>query len=423
LENGTSVVYAYDDANRMLSLDNLKGSTSFAHFDYGYDSVNRRKYVQRDGGKGDVNSYDAIDQVIEVQYEANNPDNTPGLPVRTVSYGLDAAGNRTTVTDNGTPTSYTTNNLNQYINVGANTLAYSTNGNLQSYNGWIYTYDAQNRLAEAIKGGTSVTFFYDSKNRCVKRIINGTAIFYYYDDWNLIQERDITDVLVNRYANGTTTDEIIKKVSTANTVYYHYDALGSVMRLTDNMGTVVEQFNYDVFGAATIKNAGGIVIPFSNYSNRFLFTGREFVSQIGLYDYRNRMYQQQLGRFLQIDFLRFESGDLNMYRYVLNNTINFSDPSGLVCGCECGVSPPKPGTTKPGPCTNGKTWDQWTQNGKTFCVQNWWGIIWNTCCSQYMCRAKITYKCVGSKWVYNSYLIDIDCTTNPLPPQPQPVIH
>lgn len=32
-----------------------------------------------------------------------------------------------------------------------------------------------------------------------------------------------------------------------------------------------------------------------------MFTGREFLKEVGLYDYRNRVYSQELGRFLQTD--------------------------------------------------------------------------------------------------------------------------
>jgi uncharacterized protein RhaS with RHS repeats len=48
-----------------------------------------------------------------------------------------------------------------------------------------------------------------------------------------------------------------------------------------------------------------------------------------LYDYRKRFYSPSLGKFLQVDPLRFESGDLNLYRYVANSVPNFIDPFGL----------------------------------------------------------------------------------------------
>jgi RHS repeat-associated protein len=68
------------------------------------------------------------------------------------------------------------------------------------------------------------------------------------------------------------------------------------------------------------------------YANRFLYTGREFLKEANLYDYRNRVYSAKLGRFFQSDPIRFDAGDLNLYRYVANNPVNWIDPEGLLKG-------------------------------------------------------------------------------------------
>ncbi len=52
--------------------------------------------------------------------------------------------------------------------------------------------------------------------------------------------------------------------------------------------------------------------------------------------YRARYYDPALGRFLSEDPAGFNSGDVNSYRYVSNNPVNYRDPSGLklVYGCD-----------------------------------------------------------------------------------------
>jgi uncharacterized protein RhaS with RHS repeats len=48
-----------------------------------------------------------------------------------------------------------------------------------------------------------------------------------------------------------------------------------------------------------------------------------------VYDYRARLYQPELGRFLQPDPKEFVAGDYNLYRYCHNDPVNNSDPTGL----------------------------------------------------------------------------------------------
>ena len=88
-------------------------------------------------------------------------------------------------------------------------------------------------------------------------------------------------------------------------------------------------FIKDIFGKATIANSLGTVLPATAQGNRFMFTGREFLKEVGLYDYRNRVYSQELGRFLQTDPIRFLGEDINLYRYAGNSVTLFIDPSGL----------------------------------------------------------------------------------------------
>ena len=62
---------------------------------------------------------------------------------------------------------------------------------------------------------------------------------------------------------------------------------------------------------------------------RYLFTGQQRSSQLGLYDLRNRFYSPSIGRFLQPDPIGFGGDPTNLYRYVRNNPLKWSDPSGL----------------------------------------------------------------------------------------------
>jgi uncharacterized protein RhaS with RHS repeats len=48
-----------------------------------------------------------------------------------------------------------------------------------------------------------------------------------------------------------------------------------------------------------------------------------------MYFYRARYYDPTVGRFVTKDPIGFAGGDVNLYAYVENNVVNFSDPLGL----------------------------------------------------------------------------------------------
>jgi RHS repeat-associated protein len=58
----------------------------------------------------------------------------------------------------------------------------------------------------------------------------------------------------------------------------------------------------------------------------------QWITELGLYDYRNRVYSAELGRFLQTDPIQFDAGDVNLYRYVKNYVTRLIDPFGLTSG-------------------------------------------------------------------------------------------
>ena len=108
--------------------------------------------------------------------------------------------------------------------------------------------------------------------------------------------------------------------------WYHFDALGSVVALsqyntTDGYASIVERYAYSAFGETTVTLDGGT-------GNPYRFTARRQDPETALYYYRARIYSPALGRFLQPDPIGYGDG-MNMYAYVGNKPLGYVDPMGL----------------------------------------------------------------------------------------------
>lgn len=332
LANGLEAVFSYDAVNRIseMSLRQASNTNNVKQsFKYGYDNVGNRLWVQFDGGTGDVYKYDDTYQIIGVKYGVSNP--TAGYenaqnPVRIVSYSYDAVGNRISVTDNGNITAYTKNDLNEYTAVNGVNYSYSANGDLIGDGNWSYEYDLDGHLIKASKSGLLATYSYDVEGRRIAKSVNGIITKYVYSGLDLIEERDVNNGILAQYIYEKGVDRPVKVVKGGNTYYFNSDSLNNITSLVDSSGVIVEKYSYDVFGGPRITNGAGVVLTAS--LTPFLFTGREYDLETGLYHYRARAYSPGLGRFLQRDRMDVTAGDVNFYRYAGNNPVNLTDFSG-----------------------------------------------------------------------------------------------
>lgn len=343
---GPGQVYAYDELNRMTMVESRHAGGAFARNWYQYDNLSRQtaSWRQLQEDRGERFHYDDMGQLTRVDYNAREPwsPNRWGWD-RTVSYHVDSL-NRWQVDENGTPTGYQPNWMNQYEDVGGQRPGYDDKFNLTQINGWTYNYDAEKRMTSAFgPNGQSAYFVYDAQGRCLKRTVNGYTTIHAYDGWSAVNDWDGNNTFIAWNLFGTQgPDDMLMRVSNTHGVQvYHKDRIGSIIAVTDAGAGIWERVRYDAFGTPTVTDGDGVSNPrgYSTAGNRFLFTGREWLPQLGIYDYRNRYYQPGLGRFLQPDPIGFKAGDMNLFRYCGGDPVNKTDPDGLLSKGASGNDP------------------------------------------------------------------------------------
>ena len=181
-------------------------------------------------------------------------------------------------------------------------------------------------MAMAAFTGLAFGLYYNRRRLwIVYRMMNPSraGIFFTHDPWRqvillmMMTACILASVPEAAFADAPVYDPVF--------YYYHSDHLGSAMVMSDRDGHLVQQYGYTAFGNEHYKNN---TYAFS-VSNRY--TGQQLDEDTGLYFYKSRYYDPELGRFTQADPVvpsANTSQALNRYSYVKNNPLKFTDPSG-----------------------------------------------------------------------------------------------
>jgi len=171
--------------------------------------------------------------------------------------------------------------------------------------------------------GTETNYRYDPFGRRIEKDVDGEITRYVYDGPDILLEFDGTsgpDVLAAVYYHGDRTDQPLAVERGGEPYFYHADHLGSIVAMSNENGDIVNVYEYDAYGQRLVAD--------EEVANPYSYTGREFDAESDLYFYRARYYDPAIGRFLAEDPVGFEAGP-NLYSYVGNNPLVFTDPDGL----------------------------------------------------------------------------------------------
>lgn len=312
--NSITTNYTYDTLSRLLSVLHKAGGSIIDGASYTLDAAGNRTSRQDDiAGVTSNFTYDKIYELTQGTQGTNT----------TESYSYDAVGNR--LSSLGV-SPYTYNTSNELTSTPSGSYTYDANGNtLTDATGRSYTWDFENRLTQVTmpnSGGTA-TFKYDPFGRRIEKVFTQnsttTTTNYLYNGDNVIETVDQNGNVLAKFAQGPNIDEPLAESVGGATYDYEQDGLGSVTSLTNSAGALALSYTYDSFGKIT-ASAGSVANP-------FLYTGRDFDFETGLYYYRARYYDPSSGRFLTEDPIQF-GGGINFYAYVGNNATNRTDPDG-----------------------------------------------------------------------------------------------
>jgi len=214
----------------------------------------------------------------------------------------------------------TISQTNNRFNIGQS-YSYDLAGNVTAEPGNKgYTYDAENHQLSFTLTSATTTYGYDGDGRRVRKANpDGTTIVYVYNAMGQ---------MVAEYTTGTAS-------GTSGTSYITTDHLGSTRVVTKADGTVRARYDFLPFGEEIATNIGGRSgAGYVTDTTRQKFTGHERDSESGLDFAQARYCSSVTGRFMSPDapFADQSEGDpqsWNLYTYVGNNPLNYTDPLGF----------------------------------------------------------------------------------------------
>ena len=324
------VGYDYNTASQLTHIrENGAGSGVGVLAAFTYDDLGRRTALTRGNGTQTTYDFDAagrLDELVQ-NLAGTSHDNTD-------NFAFNPAGQITSRTRSNTGYSFAShinvdtlfghNGLNQITSVtGSAAPTYDDRGNMDSDGTTSFGYDQYNRLTSA----GSASFDYDPLGRLYQSTGPSGTARRQYDGAAMIAVYNTSGGLTERYVHGPGMDEPLVMYAgsgTSNRTFLHADARGSIIAHTNSSGARTAVLTYDEFGNPGPTNTG-----------RYQYTGQTWLSDAGLYHYKNRAYHPGLMRFMQTDPIG-HTGGINLYAYVGGDPVNATDPWGLEGEPDCG---------------------------------------------------------------------------------------
>jgi len=311
------------------------------HLDYDYWAnglIKGRSTQEGNQLRTETFAYDALNRLTEWK-----------LGTTTTSYGYDTIGNLTDILRNSQPIehrNYGQNGglphaLTQLIqqpntaNAVTQTYRYDDLGRLFNDDHRKIGYSAFDLPKTLSRDGATWGFLYDADGRRIRKTGAGRTTTYLPGLYEKREAGNVTTHVFHVMGTDGAHIEVNYVPGSGDTVRYPItDALGSVTQVVEADGTVSAHTYYDPFGQRINADGGayaGNVGPVTEG-----FTGQEHDDEMGIINFKGRLYDPAMKRFLSPDPIVSAPGfsqSWNPYSNVMNSPLNLIDPSGLEVNC------------------------------------------------------------------------------------------
>ena len=338
-KNGLKFTFAYDQAGRLIKKEASNGTIT----KYQHDAIGRiisLEHISKSGEKPVSRSYrygpdgnmtemtDEKGQTVRFAYDRNGRLAREIVSGRENQYSYGPGGNRTSSIMDSRPIAYKYDIAERLLNAGGYTYSYDKNGNLTSRKGakgeTLYSYDYEgNLITVRLPEGKDISYGYGPTGERIWKEEDGKRTYYVLEGEDIIQELN-TDFSLKAAYLYAGLDRPLAVSSGGKKRFYHEDAIGNVLALSDEKGEVASRYHYDSFGNVLSEEG-------ERDQQEFRFAGKPFDSS-GLYYFKARYYDPLSGRFITKDPLQGITGNpesYNPYIYALNKPTQYVDPYGL----------------------------------------------------------------------------------------------
>lgn len=354
--DNNEINYYHDDFGRLTSIKLLNNyKTNYEYVSKGKKTTDTVRSL-KNGNNKYYYKYDRLNNITHQYYNNNlinqyyydeynqlirELDYSNGL---SIGYTYDNYGNLLTVT---------TKKLNSNELVEMNNYEYSNDNwldQLTSYNGKKITYDVignPTSIGEDISmnwvngrelnnyinnsTGLNINYKYDANGIRTSKIVNGIENKYYLEGENIIYEKK-SDALIYYLYDYT---GLIGLNYNGENFYYVKNLQGDIIGILNSNSEQVVTYEYDSWGKVlSVKDALGNLINNPNnigYINPFRYRGYYYDTETNLYYLNSRYYNPEWKRFINADIILCANADIispNLYAYVSNNPIMYSDSTG-----------------------------------------------------------------------------------------------